>query len=101
MWTVLLHHVGFFGQLSAADADSVVVLAAGATATLGCLNWFGRRNCLEKWGISTVQLYPAFGKSKFGRGRLGEPRDAAGMPEGVAGVRVGFAACLSEAGTPA
>ena len=83
------------------DANSVAVLETGATATLACFKWLGRRNAaLDKWVIPPAQPHPALAGFKFGKGRLGEVRFAAEISVGIAGGRGKFAAFLLAADIP-
>ena len=73
------------GQFSAADADSVMVLGAGATANLVCLNgWAAAILCR---GIPSAKPFRARARFKFGNGRLCDLRFWSDILLGIAGGR--------------
>ena len=73
--------------LLVSQGESAVALDTGATADLVCFRWLaGHDRILEKYGIHGVPAYPSKTKFCFGDGLLGEVRNAADIPEGVAGI---------------
>ena len=79
----------------------MVVLDAGATATLVCCRRLDHHRLLERNGLQRVTAYPS--KARFlSRGeRLGEVRRAADIPAGIAGAQGVFTACVLDANIPA
>ena len=70
----------------ASQEDSVGVLDSGATANLVCCSCLAhQKRILERHGIPRVTAYPARARFRFEEGRLGEVRQAADIPLGVAG----------------
>ena len=83
-------------------ADSVVALDTGAAVNLACSWWLERRDSiLERWGAPRAETFPESARFKFGDGRLGDVRCAAGCPVGVAGGPGKCTAYLLDAGIPA
>ena len=81
--------------------DSVVVLDTGATANLVCFSWLAHHNrILERRGIPRVSTYPSKARFRFANGRLGDVRQAADIPLGVAGAQVKFTAFAPDADIP-
>ena len=77
-------------------------IAEGLPANPVCYKWLGRRNnILVLWGGPRAETYPACARFKFGRGRFGEVRCAAGIPVRIAGNRGKIAALAPNAGIPA
>ena len=61
----------------------------------------GYRQPRFRLGFPSVSTYPACAQPKFGDGRLGEVRRAAGIPVGIEGNPVEIAAFALEADSPA
>ena len=83
-------------------ADSVAVLNLGATANLVCFRWPERRNrFLGRHSLQRVSVYQLEATFRFGDGRVGEVRYAAGITVGIVGNKGTFAASVLDADSPA
>ena len=90
------------GQFLFMGADSVALLATGATANLARSRRLEhRKKFLKLRGLLRVSTYPACARSKSGDGRRGEVRYSADTPAGIAGCPEEFAAFAPEAEIPA
>ena len=70
----------------AARGDSVVALDSGATANLVRVSWPAHHNrILERRGVPKETTCSAQARFRFRDGRLGEVRQAANIPGGIAG----------------
>ena len=85
----------------ASHEDSAVALDTGATANLVCSRWLAHYNrILERRGIPRMSTYPSKARFRFVDGRLGEVRQAADIPLGIAGAQVKFTALAPDADVP-
>ena len=76
-------------------AASLVVLDAGAAASLGCYEWLERRNSiLERRGVPCAEPHPACAGFDLGDGRLGDVRYRSEISAGIAGGRGNILALL-------
>ena len=74
-----------------AHDESEVVFNAGATASLVCFKWLGRRNShLQKMGTPKVNTYPKLARFELGDGIIGDVRSVADIAAGIAGRRGTF-----------
>ena len=81
---------------------SVTATDTGATASLACFEWLGRRNSIsEPVGVPPARSYPTSARFKFGNGRTSGARFAAGVPVGRGGEHGEFTAFLTETEIPA
>ena len=90
------------GQFTQMNAKSAAVRGTGVQANLVCFKRSGYHNSvLKKWRSALAQPYFARARFKFGDGRPGEVRYAAGSPVGIAGGPGKFADFLLQAEIPA
>ena len=85
-----------------AELDIAAVLDVGAAAYSVCFRRLvGHNRILQREGFRPVSTYPTSARFKFGDGRLGEIRQAADIPAGIAGNAGKITAFVLEAIIPA
>ena len=73
------------GLVLASDSESVVVLDAGAAASLICFRRLERRNCIsQRNDYQKASTHPSSARFRLGDVRLGDVHHATDVPVGIA-----------------
>ena len=94
--------LGLDASCGGLGCPSKVILDTGASANLVGAGWLNNHNSILKaLGRPPAKIMPAFARSRYGDGRVGDVRRAASIPIAIAGATGHFMANVVDADVPA